>query len=98
MTGKVNPLCYWFQKTGNFRSIVVHVNHLNSYVGEKAVKSWFTVGKQEQTESGSEGEWDEGDCQPDAAVHLMSLLGMRQVQLMMQGKANNPSQMHNLCQ
>ena len=52
----------------NSRSIVVHVDHSKSYEGEKPVNSWLTEGKQEQTESGLEGEQDEDDCQPVAAA------------------------------
>ena len=62
VTGKVNSLCYWIQKTQNSRSIVVHVDHLKSYEGEKPVNSWLTEGKQEQRASSSDGEQDEDDC------------------------------------
>ena len=68
VTGKVNPLCYRIQKTQNSRSIVVHVDHLKSYEGEKSVNSWLTEGNQEQRASSSDGEQDEDDCQSDAAA------------------------------
>ena len=38
---RVNPLCYKIQKGQNYRSIVVHVNHLKLYEGSKPVKSWL---------------------------------------------------------
>ena len=68
VAGKVNPLCYRIQKTQNSRSIVVHVDHLKSYEGEKPVKSWLTEGNQEQRVSSSDGEQDEEDCQLDVAA------------------------------
>ena len=46
----------------------MHVDHLKSYEGEKPVNSWLTEGNQEQRASSSDGEQDEDDCQPDAAV------------------------------
>ena len=68
VAGKVNPLCYWIQKTQNSRSIVVHVDNLKSYKGKKPVKSWLTEGNQEQRVSSSDGEQDEEDCQLDVAA------------------------------
>ena len=67
-SGKVTPLSYRIQKTQNSRSILVHVDHLKSYEGEKPVNSWLTEGNQEQRASSSDGEQDEDDCQSAAAA------------------------------